>query len=79
LTASKGDNLEQGVILVLLSVSFLHLHVTFLLQTLLYQNLNKNYNILYLELLIYDLYVCICVFLLCQESFDMFLVGHVLG
>jgi hypothetical protein len=43
---------------------------------MLYQNLNQNYNILYLEHLIYDLYVCTCVFLLHQESFNMILVNN---
>jgi hypothetical protein len=45
-------------------------------KTLLYQNLNQNYNILYLEHLIYDLSVRICVFFLHQESFDMILVNN---
>jgi hypothetical protein len=40
-----------------------------------YQNRNQNCNILYLEHLIYGLYVCACVFLLHQESFDMILVN----
>jgi hypothetical protein len=38
--------------------------------------MNKNYNILYLKHLIYSLYVCTCVFLLHQESFDMILVDN---
>jgi hypothetical protein len=38
-----------------------------------YQNLNQICNILYLDNLIYNLYVCTCIFLLRQESFDMIL------
>jgi hypothetical protein len=45
-------------------------------KTRLYQNLNKNYNILYSEHLIYGMYVCTCVFLLHQESFNMILVSN---
>jgi hypothetical protein len=41
-----------------------------------YQNLNKKYNILYSDYLIYDLYVCTCVFLLHQEFFDMILINN---
>jgi hypothetical protein len=41
-----------------------------------YQNLNQNYNILYSEHLILSLYVCTCIFLLRQESFDMILVNN---
>jgi hypothetical protein len=48
----------------------------FCCKTLLYQNLNQNCNILYSEHLIYDLYVCTCVFLLHQESFDVILTTH---
>jgi hypothetical protein len=48
----------------------------FPLQTLLYRYFNKNCNILYLEHLIYGLYVCTCVFLLRQKSFDMILVNN---
>jgi hypothetical protein len=36
----------------------------------------KTCNILYWEHLIYGLYVCTCVFLLQQESFDMILVNN---
>jgi hypothetical protein len=66
----------QGVALVSSSVSLPHLRVIFHCKTLLYINLNKNYNILYLEYLIYGLYVCTCVFLLHQEYFDMILVNN---
>jgi hypothetical protein len=45
-------------------------------KTLLYQNLNQICNILYSKHLIYGLYVCICEFLLRQESFDMILVNN---
>jgi hypothetical protein len=45
-------------------------------KTLLYQNLNKNCNILYSGHLIYGLYVCTCVFLLHEESFDMIMVNN---
>jgi hypothetical protein len=38
-----------------------------------YENLNQIGNIFYSEHLIYGLYVCTCVFLLHQESFDMIL------
>jgi hypothetical protein len=76
LTTSKGGTLGKSLSLVSLSVLLLHLHVIFLLQTLLYQNLNQNCNILYSEHLIYDLYVYTCVFLLHQESFDMILVNN---
>jgi hypothetical protein len=48
----------------------------FCCKTLLYQNLNQNYNILYLERLIYDLYMCNCVFLLRQEFFDMVMINN---
>jgi hypothetical protein len=41
-----------------------------------YWNLKKKYNILYTEHLIHGLYVCICVFLFHQESFDMILVNN---
>jgi hypothetical protein len=50
--------------------------VTLRCKTLLYQNLNHNCNILYSEHLIYGLYVCTCVFLLCQESFNIILVNN---
>jgi hypothetical protein len=43
---------------------------------MLYQNLNQICNILYSKHLIYGLYVCACVILLCQESFDMILVNN---
>jgi hypothetical protein len=76
LTTSEGGTLGKSVSLVSLSVLLLHLHVIFLLQTLLYQNLNQNCNILYSGHLIYDLYVYTCVFLLHQESFDMILVNN---
>jgi hypothetical protein len=76
LTASKGGILGQSVTLVSLSVSLPHLRVIFCCKTLLYQNLNQNCNILYSEHLIYGLYVCTCVFLLCQESFDMILINN---
>jgi hypothetical protein len=42
----------------------------------LYQNLNQIYNILYLEHLIHNLYVCTCVFLLPQEYSNMILVNY---
>jgi hypothetical protein len=42
----------------------------------LYQNLNQNCNNLYLEHLIYGLYVCTCVFLLRHESFNMVIVNN---
>jgi hypothetical protein len=74
LTASKGNILGQGVALVSSSVSLLHLRVTFHCNTLLHQSLNENCNILYSEPLLYGLYVCTCVFLLCQESFNMILL-----
>jgi hypothetical protein len=76
LTTSEGGILGQGVALVSSSVSLLHLRAHFHCKTLLYQNLNKNCNILYLEHLIYGLCVCTCVFLLRQESFDMILVNN---
>jgi hypothetical protein len=76
LTASESSILGQGVVLVSSSGSLSYLCVIFSLQNSLYQNLNKNYNILYLEHLIYCLYVCTCVFLLHQESFDMILVNN---
>jgi hypothetical protein len=49
LTASEGGILGQGVILISSSVSLPHLRVTFCYKTLLYQNLNQNYNILYIQ------------------------------
>jgi hypothetical protein len=73
LTTSEGGILWQGVALVSLSVSLPHLHLIFRSKTLLYRILNQNYNILYLEHLIYGLYVCTCVSFLHQESFDMIL------
>jgi hypothetical protein len=76
LTASKGGILGQGVALVSSSVSLPHLRVQFHYKTLLYQNLNQSYNILYSEHFIYGLYVCTCVFLLHQKSFDMILVTN---
>jgi hypothetical protein len=76
LTASEDSILGKSVALVSLSVSLLHLRVTFHCKTLLYRNLNKKYNILYLEHLIYGLYVCTYVFLLHQESFDMIRVNN---
>jgi hypothetical protein len=48
----------------------------FYCKSLLYQNLNQNCNILYLQHLICGLYVCTCVFLLRQESFNMILVNN---
>jgi hypothetical protein len=76
LTACEGGILGQGDAIVSSRVSLLYLHVTFHCKTLLYQNLNQNYNILYSEHLIYDLYVCTSVFLLRQESFNMILVNN---
>jgi hypothetical protein len=76
LTIAEGGILVQGVALVLLNVSLPHLHVIFRYKTLLYQNLNKNYNILYSEYLIYGLYVCTYAFLLRQKSFDMILADN---
>jgi hypothetical protein len=76
LTTSEGGILWQGVALVSLSVSLPHLHLIFRSKTLLYRILNQNYNILYLEHLIYGLYVCTCVSLLHQESFVMILVNN---
>jgi hypothetical protein len=76
LTTFEGGILGQGVTLISLSISLSHLRATFHCKTLLYQNLNKNCNILYSEHLIYGLYVCTCVFLLHQESFDMILVNN---
>jgi hypothetical protein len=75
LTAFEDDILWQGITLISSSVSLSYLCVHFRYKTLLYRNLNQNYNILYLEHLIYDLYVYTCVFLLHQESFDMILVN----
>jgi hypothetical protein len=74
--AFEGGILGQGVALVSSSVSLPHLRVIFCCKTLLYRSLNQNYNILYSEHLIYDLYVCICVFLLHQEFFDMILINN---
>jgi hypothetical protein len=76
LTASEVGILGQGVALVLSSVSLPHPRVIFCCKTLLYQNLNKIYNILYSDHLIYGLYVCTYAFLLHQESFDMILVNN---
>jgi hypothetical protein len=76
LTTSEGRILGQGVALVSSNVSLPHLRVHFCCKTLLYQNLNKKCNILYLEHLIHGLYVCTCVFLLRQESFDMILINN---
>jgi hypothetical protein len=76
LIASDGGILGQGVAPVSLSVSLPNLCVIILLQTLLHQNLNQICNILYAEHLIYSLYVCTYVFLICQESFDMILVNN---
>jgi hypothetical protein len=76
LTAFEGGILGHGVAIVSSSVSLSHLHITFCYKTLLYRNLNQNCNILYLEHLIYDLYVCTCVFLLHQESLNMILVNN---
>jgi hypothetical protein len=61
LTASEDGILEKGVAPVSSSVSISHLYVTFLLQNSLYQILNQNFNILYLEHLIYGLYVYLCI------------------
>jgi hypothetical protein len=47
-------------------------------KTLLYQNLNQIYNILYSEHLIYNLYMCTHEFLLRQESFDVILINNLL-
>jgi hypothetical protein len=41
-----------------------------------YQNLNQIYNILYLDHLIYGLYVCTYAFLLRQESFNLIIVNN---
>jgi hypothetical protein len=76
LTTSMGCILGQGVAHVSLCISLPHIHATFCCKTLLYQNLNQNSNILYSEYLNYGLYVCTCVFLLHQESFDMILVNN---
>jgi hypothetical protein len=76
LTASEGGILGQSVALVLSSVFDSASMCNFHYKTLLYQNLNHNCNILYLKHLIYGLYVCTCVFLIHQESFDMFLVNN---
>jgi hypothetical protein len=46
LTASEGNILGQGVALVSSSVLLPHPRVYFCCKTLLYQNLNQNYNIL---------------------------------
>jgi hypothetical protein len=75
LIAFEGGILGKTVVLVSSSVSFLHLRVIFCCETLLYRNLNQNCNILYSKHLIYCLYVCTCVFLFRQESFDMMLVN----
>jgi hypothetical protein len=61
LTTSEGGILGQDVALSSLSVSLLHLRAHFYCKTLLYQNLNKNCNILYLEHLIYGLCVYLCI------------------
>jgi hypothetical protein len=42
----------------------------------LHQKLNQISNILYSDQLIYGLYVCTCVFLLHQESFDIIMVNN---
>jgi hypothetical protein len=76
LTASEGDILEQGVALISSSLSLLHPCIIFCCKTLLSQNWNQNYNILYSEHLIYSLYMRTYVFLLHQESFDMILVNN---
>jgi hypothetical protein len=47
LTASEGGTVGQGVALVSSSDSLLHPRIFFRCKTLLYQILNKNYNILY--------------------------------
>jgi hypothetical protein len=58
------------------SVSHPLLHLFFRYKTMLYRNLNQIFHNLNLEHLYYDLYVCTCVFLLHQESFDMILVNN---
>jgi hypothetical protein len=55
-----------------------HIYVYFPLQNSMYQNLNQIFNILNSENLIYSLYVCTSVFLLCQESFHMILDNNLL-
>jgi hypothetical protein len=67
--ASGGGILGQGVALLSSSVPFtlLRLGSTAKLCCI------EICNILNSEQLIYDLYVCTCVFLLYQESFDMIL------
>jgi hypothetical protein len=76
LITSEGSILGQGIALVSSGVSLPYLRVPFHCKTLLYQNLNQNCNILYSEYLIYGLYVCTCVFLLHQESFNLILVNN---
>jgi hypothetical protein len=76
LTISMGGTIGQGVTLLLSSVALPHPRVLFCCKTLLYQNLNQNYNILHPYHLIYGVYVCTCIFLLRQESFDMILVNN---
>jgi hypothetical protein len=55
-----------------------HIYVYFPLQNSMYQNLNQIFNILNSENLIYSLYVCTSIFLLCQESFHMILDNNLL-
>jgi hypothetical protein len=76
LTAFEDGILGQCVALVSWSVSLLHLRVIFHCKTLMYRNLNQNYNILYLKHLIYNLYVYTCVFLLHQKSFNIILINN---
>jgi hypothetical protein len=64
LTISKGGILGRGVALILSSILLPHLRVIFHCKTLVYQNLNQNYNILYSEQLFYGLYACTYIFLL---------------
>jgi hypothetical protein len=76
LTSFEAGILGQGALLVSSSVSLPHLYVIFHCKTLLYRNLNQNCNILYSDHLIYGLYVCTCVCLLQQKSFNMILVKN---
>jgi hypothetical protein len=71
-----GGILGQGVVLLLSSVSLSHLHVPFHCKTLLYRNLNQKLKHFIFRALNYGFYVCTCVFLLHQESFDMILVNN---
>jgi hypothetical protein len=74
LTASEGDILGQDIIFFCIVECITSTSIfTLRCKTLLYRNLNQLCNILILEHLIYGLYVCICVFLLHQKSFDMIL------